>query len=184
MLSIENATLKVEQTPLEGVKLITAPTIFDDFRGNYVEIYNQKLYHQAGITTEFIQDDYATSSKHVLRGIHGDNRTAKLVRCLYGTLYMIIVNNNPASPEYKQWASFNINNRNHQQLFIPAHFGTSYLVMSDVAIFHYKQSAYYYEAKQFTIKWNDPEYDFWWPIDHPITSQRDYKMSSHQPKCT
>ncbi|MCB1083743.1 MAG: dTDP-4-dehydrorhamnose 3,5-epimerase family protein, partial [Simkania sp.] len=128
--------LTVQKTPLEGVLLITPPTIFDDFRGDFVEIYNQELYQNAGITAEFVQDDYATSTKHVLRGIHGDDKTGKLVKCLYGTLYMLIVNNDSNSKEYKEWTSFTLNCRNHSQLYIPPKFGTSYLVMSDKAILH------------------------------------------------
>lgn len=166
-------TLQIENTKLEGVKLITPPTIFDDFRGDYIEIYNQKLYQENGITPEFVQDDYATSSKHVLRGIHGDDQTIKLVSCIYGTLYIIIVNHNPHSSQYKQWTSFNLSGHTRKQLFVPANFGISYLVMSDEAVFHYKQSTYYHETTQFTIKWNDPEYRFWWPVNSPITSQRD-----------
>jgi len=177
---MQEATLSteliVQSTALEGVKLITPPTIFDDFRGEFIELYNRDLYQNAGITADFVQDDYSFSVKHVLRGIHGDNKTAKLIKCLYGSLYMIIVNNDPSSPQYKNWASFTLNCNSHKQLFIPPHFGTSFLVMSDEAILHYKQTAYYHDAEQFTIKWDDPKYNFWWPIRDPITSYRDKRM--------
>jgi len=163
----------VQNTSLDGVKLITPPTIFEDFRGDYVEIYNQKMYREAGIVTEFVQDDYATSSKHVLRGIHGDAKTAKLMKCIYGVLYVVIVNNDPTSSQFKHWAAFDLSGANRKQLYVPPQFGSSYLVMSDIAVFHYKQSSYYGEAKQFTIRWNDPEYAIWWPVTQPITSYRD-----------
>jgi dTDP-4-dehydrorhamnose 3,5-epimerase len=168
----EKKSLVVKETSLEGVKVVIPPTVFNDFRGDYVETYNKELYTEAGIVAEFIQDDYATSHQHVLRGIHGDDATAKLIDCIYGSLYVIIVNNNPASPQYKQWASFDLSCRNKIQIFVPEKFGTSYLVVSKKAIFHYKQTEYYND-NQFTIKWNDPEYNFWWPIDNPITSKRD-----------
>ena len=45
--------------------------------------------------------------------------------------------------------------------------------MSDRAIFHYKQNTYYNPEGQFTITWNDPEYNFWWPVKKPILSRRD-----------
>ena len=64
--------MEISKTKLEGVLVIKPPTIFEDFRGTYVEIYNQDLYNEAGIKAKFIQDDISTSSKHVLRGIHGD----------------------------------------------------------------------------------------------------------------
>lgn len=165
--------LQVKDTELEGVKLITPPTIFDDFRGDYVELYNKELYQSTGIKVEFVQDDYATSYKHVLRGIHGDDKTTKLIKCIYGSLYVVIVNNDPPSPQFRKWTSFNINCKNRNQLLVPPKFGTSYLVMSDTAIFHYKQSSYYHQQQQFTIKWNDPEFGIWWPIANPITSKRD-----------
>ena len=177
MQKIDSSTkLIVQNTELEGVKLITSPTIFNDFRGEFIEVYNRDLYQRAGIKADFVQDDYSFSIKHVLRGIHGDNKTAKLVQCLYGSFYMIIVNYDPSSCQYKNWASFTLSCKCHKQLFIPACFGTSFLVMSNKAILYYKQTAYYQDAQQFTIKWNDPEYNFWWPIRHPITSYRDQHM--------
>lgn len=166
--------LSVSNTDLEGVKLIKPQAIFDDFRGDYVEIYNKRSYHDAGIKTEFVQDDYATSSKHVLRGIHGDAKTAKLIKCIYGSIYFVVVNNNESSHQYKQWKSFSINDKNRLQVFVPEQFGIAYLVMSEMAVFHYKQSSYYGDAKQFTIPWNDPELKIWWPITNPITSLRDF----------
>ncbi len=175
-------TLITIHTELEDVKLITPKTVFDDFRGDYVEIYNQRSYHDAGITVEFVQDDYATSFRHVLRGIHGDNKTAKLVKCIYGSIYFVVVNNNPNSPQYKRWIAFNLNDKNRHQVFIPEQFGIAYLVMSELAIFHYKQSSYYGQSKQFTLLWNDPDLNIWWPVANPITSLRDF--SNHELQAT
>ena len=67
--------LSVTKTKLDGVLLIQAPTAFEDFRGTYVETYNQDLYRRAGITVPFVQDDISTSTRNVLRGIHGDAET-------------------------------------------------------------------------------------------------------------
>jgi dTDP-4-dehydrorhamnose 3,5-epimerase len=164
----------VEQTSLEGVLLVHPPTQHEDFRGDYVEIYNEELYRAAGIVDRFVQDDYATSSKHVLRGIHGDAKTVKLISCLYGKLYVIVVNNDPQSPQFRKWQSFTLSDRNRLQVYIPAKFGNAYLVMSDVAVFHYKQNTYYDRPGQFTLKWNDPAYKFWWPVKDPILSERDF----------
>lgn len=166
--------LKVEKTKLNGVLVISPPTQHEDFRGDYVEIYNQKLYRDAGISTEFIQDDYATSRRHVLRGIHGDGETVKLISCLHGAMYVIVVNNDSASAQYRQWQPFTLSDRNRLQVYIPAKFGNAYLVMSETAVFHYKQNTLYNRAGQFTIKWNDPAYKFWWPVRDPILSERDF----------
>ncbi|NOZ74650.1 MAG: dTDP-4-keto-6-deoxy-D-glucose epimerase, partial [FCB group bacterium] len=59
----------VESTRLPSVKRITPPTIFHDFRGDYIELYNNQLYREAGIEVDFVQDDISVSMKNVLRGI-------------------------------------------------------------------------------------------------------------------
>jgi dTDP-4-dehydrorhamnose 3,5-epimerase len=165
--------LKVEKTTLDGVLVVHPLTQHEDFRGDYVETYNEEMYRAAGITEKFVQDDYATSTKHVLRGIHGDAKTVKLISCLYGRIYVVVVNNDPESSQFRRWQGFTLSDVNRLQICIPAKFGNAYLVMSDVSVFHYKQTTYYDRPGQFTILWNDPAYKFWWPIDNPIVSQRD-----------
>lgn len=163
----------VEETKLDGVLLITPPTLFEDFRGEYVELYNRELYHAAGITQDFKQDDISLSTRHVLRGLHGDGHTWKLVSCLVGKFHLIVANNDPEHPQYRQWISFTLSDKNRKQVLIPPKFGNGHLVMSEQAIFHYKQTSYYDRASQFTILWNDPDFAFWWPVKQPIVSQRD-----------
>lgn len=165
--------MEVSKTKLDGVLLIKPPTIFEDFRGIYVEIYNEKLCSNAGINVKFVQDDISTSSKHVLRGIHGDAETWKLVSCLYGKFYLVVINWDNNSSQFKQWESFTLSDQNRLQVLIPPKFGNGHLVLSEQAIFHYKQSAYYNRAGQFTLFWNDPQLNIWWPVKNPILSQRD-----------
>jgi len=165
--------MKIEATTLHAVRRITPPTIFEDFRGSYIETYNRELYNAAGITIDFIQDDISTSKKHVLRGIHGDQKTWKLVSCLYGEFYLVVLDLDPASPTYKKWESFILSDKNRLQILIPPKHGNGHLVLSEAAIFHYKQNTQYDRAGQFTIKWDDPEYNIRWPIANPILSCRD-----------
>ena len=165
--------MEVEKSKLNGVLLIKPPTIFEDFRGTYVEIYNEKLYTEAGIKVKFVQDDISVSSKHVLRGIHGDGETWKLISCLYGKFYLVVVNWDETSPQFGQWESFVLSDQNRLQVLVPPKFGNGHLVLSDLAIFHYKQSVYYNRAGQFTLLWNDPKLNLWWPVKNPILSRRD-----------
>ncbi|MFA6310341.1 MAG: dTDP-4-dehydrorhamnose 3,5-epimerase family protein [Sterolibacterium sp.] len=164
--------MQAEKTKLDGVLLIKLD-VFEDYRGQYVETYNEEHYHQAGITIPFRQDDISVSSRHVLRGVHGDSETWKLVTCLVGSFYLMGVNNDPASSQYRQWQGFTLSETNRQQVLVPPKFGNGHVVMSERAMFHYKQNTYYNPAGQFTIVWNDPEYGMWWPIKNPILSRRD-----------
>lgn len=163
--------MNILNTSLKDVKLISI-SAFEDYRGQYVEIYNKQQY-SASLGIEFVEDDISVSNKHILRGIHGDDRTWKLVSCLYGKFYLVVVNCDKKSNEFGEWCSFTLSDVNRSQVLIPPNYGNAHLVLSDTAIFHYKQSEYYNRDRQFTYKWNDPLFDIWWPINNPILSQRD-----------
>jgi dTDP-4-dehydrorhamnose 3,5-epimerase len=164
--------ITVEKADIEGV-LTIKPFIFDDHRGIYVETYSRAAYEEAGITVDFVQDDHSVSHRNVLRGLHGDSHTWKLVSCPLGEIYLVVLDARPESPSYKRWQSFTISGRNQMQVLVPPGCANGHLVLSKTAIFHYKQSSYYQPQTQFTIKWNDPLYNIWWPIRTPIVSLRD-----------
>lgn len=164
--------MKAEKTKLKNALLIK-PDIFEDFRGCYIETYNEAVYRKNGIDMHFLQDDISVSAKNVLRGIHGDNETWKLISCLYGKFYFVIVDCDEKSDHFGQWQSFILSDTNRYQVLVPPKYGNAHLVLSDMTIFHYKQSTYYNPKNQFTYKWNDPRFNIWWPIDHPILSRRD-----------
>lgn len=164
--------MEVEKTQLDGVKLIRLQP-FEDFRGQYVETYNEEIYYKNGIDVKFVQDDISVSFRHVLRGVHGDTETWKLISCLHGSFYLMVVNNDKNSPQYKEWQGFTLSDTNYHQVLVPPLFGNGHVVLTEMAIFHYKQSTYYNPTGQFTIIWNDPEYGMWWPIKNPILSRRD-----------
>jgi dTDP-4-dehydrorhamnose 3,5-epimerase len=78
------------------------------------------------------------------------------------------------SPTYKQWQAFTLSDKNNMQILVPPLRANGHLVLSDVAIFSYKQSTYYQGvAAQFTVLWNDPELNIYWPLEPHIVSKRD-----------
>lgn len=163
----------VEKTKLDGVLLITPPMLSEDFRGTNTESYNRRIYNDNGIEHDFVLDSISTSRKHVLRGIHGDDCTTKLISILYGTAYFVVLNQMPDHPQYGQWQSFTLSDTNRLQVLVPPNYGNAHLVMSDNVVFSYKLTHYYDRERQFTIKWNDPKFNIWWPITNPILSERD-----------
>lgn len=165
--------MEVTKTKLDGVLLIKPATIFEDFRGTYVEVYNEERFHKAGIQVKFVEDDISVSSRHVLRGLHGNAETYKLVSCLYGRFYLVVVNWDTNHPQFGQWTSFVLSDQNRLQVLVPPKFGNGHLVLSEQAIFHYKQSTSYERSGQFTLLWNDPKLNIWWPVKNPILSRRD-----------
>ena len=165
--------MQLIKTELDAVKLLTPPTLHEDFRGHYVELYNRKEYASIGIHTDFPQDDMSVSTQNVLRGIHGDGVTTKLISCLVGRIFVVVVDFNPNSPQYLKSIAVTLSEHNRLQLLVPPKHGLAHLVMSDWAIFHFKQSAYYDRASQFSLRWNDPVLGIRWPIQSPVLSDRD-----------
>ena len=165
--------IKVSKTKLEGV-LTVEPEFFEDHRGDYTELFNEKLYKEQGIAVQFVTDSAITSSRSVLRGIHGDSRTWKLIACTRGKLYVVVVNCDDKSQEFGKWDSFILSDGNKKQVLVPPKHGVAHLILSDWGIYHYKQSTYYEGMEnQFTYRWDDPRFNVWWPVKNPILSRRD-----------
>ena len=142
---------------------------FTDYRGDLYTTWKNTDLDLGDMF--FNHDKVSTSRKHVLRGIHGDNKSWKLVTCLYGEIYFVLVDNRESSDTFIQWDSMILSDRNRKQVLIPPGVGNGFLVLSDHSVFHYKWS---YEGEyadvdeQFTIKWNDPMVGIEWPINNPI----------------
>ena len=172
--------IKISKTKLNNVLLFQLEH-FKDHRGTYTSTYNKEEYSKAikrelGKEVEFLEDDYAFSRKNVIRGIHGDDRTWKLVTCLFGEFYIVVVNCDQESKDFGKWEKFVLTRENGKQVLIPPKHGHAYAVLSNEAVFYYKQSCYYQGMeKQFTYKYNDPRFNIPWPIKNPILSERDKK---------
>jgi dTDP-4-dehydrorhamnose 3,5-epimerase len=155
--------------------------VFYDFRGEYLETFNEEKYNfsdRYGQKIVFVEDDISMSKRHVLRGLHGDEKTWKLIQCLYGEIYVVVVDLREDSPTYLHIDSFAVNDKNRSQILIPAGCANGHLCLSDSCIFSYKQSQYYNGAdKQFTIRWDDPKLNIFWPVKDPLVSVRDSSAS-------
>jgi len=164
--------MEIVKTKLDGVMLIK-PDTAEDFRGSHTELYNKEYYFNNGIPVEFVQDNYAVNSKHVLRGIHGDKTTWKIITCVYGRNYSVLVNCDEKSKNFGQWESFLLTESNRWQVLVPPKFGDINLALSEKTIIYYKQSGYYEPTGQFTYRWDDPRFNIWLPVKNPILSRRD-----------
>ena len=159
---------------IEGVKIYT-PDVHTDYRGDLWTLW-KKGENKFLINNEFNHDKVSTSRKNVLRGVHGDFKSYKLITCLYGEIYFVVVDNREDSYTYRKWTSFILNDRTRKQILIPPGVGNGFLVLSDEAVFHYKWSylgEYPDVDQQFTIKWDDPNIGIEWPINNPMLQMRD-----------
>lgn len=159
--------------------LVIQPSVYHDLRGSIYSSYNQDIYNKIlNLDLDFKHDKFAESKHNVLRGLHGDNKTWKLVSCVFGEIYEVVVDMRPGSPSYKKWDAFELKSDDYQQVLIPPNFINGYYVKSEKSIFHYKlaYTGNYIDAEeQMTYLWNDPEFNIQWPCTDPILQNRDKK---------
>lgn len=150
------------------------PDIFEDERGFFEETFSKEKYERLGIVEPFVQDNLSLSRKGVLRGLHYDLRMAKLVSCLAGMVFDVIVDLREDSPTYRAWHGIELSAENHLQLYVPHGFAHGFYVLTDSALVHYKQTAHYDPQHERSARWNDPLIAIAWPLDgDPIVSKRD-----------
>jgi len=165
-----------ESEIIEGIWLIT-PTVSEDSRGSIWSSFIQNDIE--GLIPDdlhFKHDKFSISKFNVLRGIHGDVKSWKLVTCVYGEIQQVVVDLRKDSSSYLKWQDFIINSDNPIMILIPPGMGNAYYVNSDSALYHYKlaYNGKYIDAdEQFSVKWNDPLIGVNWISNNPILSERD-----------
>lgn len=167
--------MEVVKTPIEGVLLIK-PKIFGDNRGYFVETWQKKRYEEAGIDLPFVQDNHSKSTKGILRGLHfqKNHPQGKLVMVSLGEVFDVAVDIRKDSPTFGRWFGAILSDKNQHQLWIPPGMAHGFVVLSDVAHFHYKCTDYYHPDDEGSIRWDDPEIGIDWPIDfEPLLSPKD-----------
>ena len=168
---------KIEKSnKIEGVYIFT-PSFGKDDRGIiYTSFYEINFKEFLPTNLKFKHDKFSSSKKSVLRGIHGDVKSWKLISCVYGEIYQVVVDCRQDSPTYKQWEAFTINSNSPQMILLPPKMGNSFFVNSEMAIYHYKLA---YKENILTLKINSPlngmilPLGIEWPIKDPILSNRD-----------
>lgn len=173
--------MNIQQTALPGVLLFT-PRKFADSRGSFWETYNERLMHQAGLPTDWKQDNTSVSLRNVVRGIHYQITQAqgKLVRVTYGAVFDVAVDLRRSSPAFGRHVGVELSEENGAMLWIPPEFGHAFAVLSEKAGFAYKVTDYYSPSGERTIRWNDSRLAIAWPVPQAqaIVSEKDQQGSS------
>lgn len=156
--------ISIEHTDIDGL-LLVQPQVFFDPRGYFVESYNQQRWNEAGISTDFVQDNESQSKKGVLRGLHlqVQHPQTKLIRVALGRIFDVAVDIRRGSKTFGKWFGTELSGDNKRQLFIPEGFAHGFLTLSDIAIICYKVSDYYHPEDERCIIWNDETIGVKWP---------------------
>lgn len=150
--------------------------LFEDERGGFVETFNVDEWQFAdaeGAPITFVEDDYSINRRGVIRGLHGDDGTWKLVSCPHGSCFVVVVDPRGGAPR-PTWEGYSFDARAPRQLLVPSGCATGFASLQDDTVFTYKQSQRYDgAARQFTLRWDDPAIGIDWPFPDPIVSERD-----------
>jgi dTDP-4-dehydrorhamnose 3,5-epimerase len=173
-LSYHPRALNIRETTLPGVLLIE-PKVFGDERGFFMETYRLDLFHEAGITEPFVQDNHSRSARGVLRGLHYQepNAQGKLVRCTRGAIFDVAVDIRRGSPSFGKWFGLELSEANKRMLWVPRGFAHGFCALEDGSDLVYKCTTLYDPASDRAILWNDPEIGIEWPIGEPVLSGKD-----------
>lgn len=170
--------MKTLSTTLPGVVLLEL-TAHGDHRGRFLETFQRDRYAAHGITDEFVQDNFSSSRRGTLRGLHYQRKRpqGKLVHVTRGEVFDVAVDVRPDSPTFGQSFGTLLSATNHRQMWIPPGFAHGFLVTSEEADFAYKVTEIYDPTDEYVIAWDDPDLAIPWPLSDtaPILSSRDAK---------
>lgn len=173
-----------EELDLKGAYLIK-PFWASDDRGGLIKDYNIEVFKEHGINYELKEVFYTISKRGVIRASHFQmiKQQPKLVRCVSGHVFDVIVDLRPDSPTFGQWKGFHLTGENMNSLLVPAYFGHGYLVIED-SIVSYKAAEVFYGEGDSGIMYNDSDIGIEWPFEliggkeNLIISEKDLNLMS------
>ena len=147
--------------------LLLRPNIFEDERGYFFESWNKNLFNESvGKEISFVQDNHSSSKKGIIRGMHfqaSPYQQSKLVRCIYGSIFDVIVDIRQTSKSFGEWFGIEMNATNNYQLWIPPGFAHGFLALTKDSIVLYKVDKFRNQNYERILKWNDALVGIKWP---------------------
>jgi dTDP-4-dehydrorhamnose 3,5-epimerase len=165
-----------EPTPLKGA-IVISPALKEDHRGFFARVWCEREMAAQGLETRVAQCSISYNHRRgTLRGLHFQVAPAaetKLVRCIRGSIYDVIVDLRPDSPTFLQHYSIELSGENRRALYIPEGFAHGFQTLVDETEVHYQMTEFF--APQFArgVRWDDPAFGLRWPIPEPIILERD-----------
>lgn len=166
-----------EPAPVNGAWILDLERREDD-RGFFARAWCRKEFEAHGLVSSFVQTNVSLSrSKGTIRGLHyqvAPYEEAKLVRCVRGAIWDVLLDLRPASSTFLRWFGVNLTAENRRQLYIPEGCAHGYQTLTDASEVSYNVSAFYAPEAERGIRWNDPLFAIDWPIaDTPFVSPKD-----------
>lgn len=182
---VQKAAQNFQELDLKGAYILK-PFSAADTRGCLIKDYNINTFHQVGINYELKETFYTVNKRGVIRAIHFqlEKPQPKLMRCITGRVYYVLVDLRKSSKTFGQWRHFILNGNDPLCVLVPAGFGQGYLVLEESTIMSYKASEVFYGPGDSGIRYDDPDIGIEWPFeliggkDKMIISEKDLKLMS------
>ena len=154
---------------------------FEDDRGFFMESFKLEEFEKITGVSNFVQDNHSKSSKGVLRGLHYqiEHAQGKLVRCIAGEIYDVIVDLRKSSETFGKWIGFYLR-PGPEQLWVPPGFAHGFCAISDQVEVLYKVTDYRYAEYERSLLWNDKTLNIYWGVSSPILSDKDAQAVSFE----
>lgn len=174
-----------KETKLKGAFIIEMEPI-KDMRGFFARAWCKKEFEEHGLKPYLVQANITFSrEKGTLRGMHyqvAPYQEAKLVRCLKGALFDVIIDLRPDSPTYREWIDIELAEDNYKMLYVPEGFAHGYQTSEDNTEVFYQVSQFYCPESERGIRWNDPAFGIRWPQTQDLViSKKDKKWPDFLP---
>jgi len=153
--------MEIRTTAIADCRLLILDR-FQDTRGVFAELYRAGRYAPSELAPAWRQINCSTSRKNVVRGIHAAP-FAKLISCVHGRVFDVVVDLRPASPTYKRWVGQELTPENGLQVYVPPGCGHGFMALEDDSIVVYAQSGEYDPKIERTVHWQDEQIGIQWP---------------------
>ena len=168
--------MRFEETPIKGAWTIDLEPHQDE-RGFFADLFCQKELMDHGLCAQFVQAKNSLSKeKGTLRGLHYQlppKAQDKLVRCIRGRIWDVLLDLRPHSSSFGQWFGTELSAENRRMLYVPKGFAHAFLTLeSDCELLYFVTDTYAPELER-GIRWNDPCHDIAWPLPPQVLSHRD-----------
>lgn len=165
------------ESKLQSAFLVTPQPLRDE-RGFFARCFCKEEYRQKGIEFECVQCNLSYNRRAgTLRGMHYQKEPyseKKIVTCISGSVFDVIVDLRKDSPTYLLWEGFLLSEKNHESLFIPEGVAHGFITLEDNTCLYYQMSEFYHKGFEGGICYNDPKIGIEWPWTGEMTiSERD-----------
>ena len=176
--------MQFNETPLAGAYTIELDKIGDD-RGFFARAFCEQEFSEVGLVSHFVQVNNSLSAdKGTLRGMHyqlAPKAETKLVRCIRGSLYDIILDLRPDSPTFGQHFGAELSAENRRMMYVPKGFAHGFITLTDNAEAFYMVDEPYAPDMERGVRWNDPEFAIEWPAEPVVLSDKDGQQRDFDP---